>query len=192
MPKKLKFDTDDGPLLRSVVVDGEPYWVLRDVQKALQLTSLGNCLRYIDADERKVIAIQADTGRKVTMACVNEAGLYRMLLKSPRAKEFQRYVAHKILPEQRASTMGVTQVPDKCQTSATQCQGTSEADVDASDTAKPGATQCGTPEADSCRTVEQFVESMMRSIRKTPTYADCCDDDDGYGDSYGGYHDDWD
>lgn len=87
-----------GQSVRSVMVDGAPWWVAKDVLEVLGLdTSHG--VRDLEDDE-KDLHIMETLGGKQEMTIVSEAGLYSLILRSrkPEAKEFKRWITHEVLP----------------------------------------------------------------------------------------------
>lgn len=89
-------------------VDGEPWFVARDVAEVLDLDTAA-VARTVDADERGLHAVQTASGVQ-QMVVVNEAGLYAMIFKSrkPEAKRFKRWVTHELLPTIRKTGAYVT------------------------------------------------------------------------------------
>jgi len=90
-----------GQRVRSVMVDGNPWWVAKDVLEVLGLdTSHG--VRDLEDDE-KDLHIMETLGGKQEMTIVSEAGLYSLILRSrkPEAKEFKRWITHEVLPTLR-------------------------------------------------------------------------------------------
>lgn len=88
--------------IRTVVQNGEPWFVGKDVCEALNLSKYRDVLSHLDEDER--MSIQVDTlGGLQNMSCVNECGLYTLVLRStkPEAKEFRRWVTHDVIPSIR-------------------------------------------------------------------------------------------
>ena len=85
--------------LRTIVKDGEPWFVAVDVCKALKLTNSRMAVDRLDADEKGVNS--TDTlGGKQNMAIVSESGLYTLILGSrkPQAHDFKRWVTHDVIP----------------------------------------------------------------------------------------------
>ncbi len=88
--------------VRVVLVDGEPWFVARDICTALGLTNLSMALGRLDDDEKGVTQIDTPGGTQ-RMATVNESGMYSLVLRSDKkeAARFRRWVTHKVLPEIR-------------------------------------------------------------------------------------------
>lgn len=84
--------------VRTVMIDGEPWFVAADVCKALEIGNPTDAMRRLDADERTLISIEgASNGLPVN--AVNEPGLYTLILGSrkPEAKAFKRWITHEVL-----------------------------------------------------------------------------------------------
>lgn len=96
------FNNDQFGKIRTVVQNGEPWFVGKDVCEALNLSKYRDALSHLDDDER--MSIQVDTlGGLQNMSCVNECGLYTLVLRStkPEAKEFRRWITHDVIPSIR-------------------------------------------------------------------------------------------
>lgn len=89
----------DNNQVRTVLQDGEPWFVLKDVCNVLGIANDRNAAARLDNDERGVY--QMDTlGGTQKMNIINEWGLYNIILRSdkPQAKPFRRWVTHEVLP----------------------------------------------------------------------------------------------
>lgn len=85
--------------IRTLTLDGEPWFVAADVCKALLIVNSRDALTRIDDDEKGVVSTDTLGGRqKVTI--VNEPGLYALILSSrkPEAKAFKRWITHEVIP----------------------------------------------------------------------------------------------
>jgi len=100
--------------VRTITIDGSPWWVLADVCKVLELSDVSMTARRLDDDEKDILKPVADShfkdksdlglnipNRGVTI--VNESGLYNVILRSdkPQAKAFRRWITHEVLPSIR-------------------------------------------------------------------------------------------
>lgn len=98
------FDADDGTALgmRSITLDGEPWFVAADVCRALGLNNTAMALERLDEDEKGVSSIHT-LGGEQQMTIVSESGLYSLILGSrkPEAKRFKRWVTGEVLPSIR-------------------------------------------------------------------------------------------
>lgn len=91
-----------------------PWWVATDVCSALGYAHVGSTLRRLDEDERGVRSLHTLGGLQ-DLACVNEAGLYTLILGSKKgeAKAFKRWVTHEVLPAiRKTGRYEVPQVKD--------------------------------------------------------------------------------
>lgn len=88
--------------VRTMEINGEPWFVLKDVCNALEIANVSNVAIRLDADEKGIH--QVDTlGGKQEVICINESGLYNVILRSdkPEAKPFRKWVTSEVLPSIR-------------------------------------------------------------------------------------------
>lgn len=93
----------DDQLVRTVVIDGMPWFVAKDVCAALELTNPTEALKALDDDERGSLRISEGTslkGGNPNMNIINESGLYTLIMRSnkPEAKRFRKWVTSEVLP----------------------------------------------------------------------------------------------
>lgn len=90
------FDTHE---VRTVLVDGEPWFVAADVCEALGVKNVTQAMSRLDDDERSMFNI----GRQGEACIINESGLYSLILGSrkPEAKRFKKWVTSEVLPSIR-------------------------------------------------------------------------------------------
>jgi len=83
---------------------GEPWWIAKDVCDVLELTDVGKSVEKLDDDEKLIRKIFV-SGQNREMWTINEPGLYSLILRSnkPEAKNFKRWITHKVLPSIRKS-----------------------------------------------------------------------------------------
>lgn len=88
--------------IRTIEKDGEPWWVLSDVCKVLELTTPARVAGRLEDDEKGVSLIHT-LGGKQNVTVINESGLYSVILRSdkPQAKPFRRWVTSEVLPSIR-------------------------------------------------------------------------------------------
>ena len=93
-----------GRQVRTIQLDGEPWFVAADVCDVLGLNNPSQALSYLDRDERRLITNEA-WRTNGNMAVVSEPGLYSLVLRSrrPEAKGFRRWIAHEVIPALRQS-----------------------------------------------------------------------------------------
>lgn len=88
--------------IRTLNLDGEPWFVAADVCKALLIVNSRDALTRIDDDEKGVVSTDTLGGRQ-EVTIVNEPGLYALILSSrkPEAKAFKRWITHEVIPSIR-------------------------------------------------------------------------------------------
>ena len=88
-----------GQTVRTVEIDGDPWFVAADVCAVLGLARQQDSTRHLDDDEKGECLVDTPSGRQ-QMVTVNEPGLYSLILRSrkPEAKAFKRWVTHEVLP----------------------------------------------------------------------------------------------
>ena len=92
----------NGNEVRTVQIDGEPWWVLKDVCGVLGISKYRDVAARLDEDEREPVKVDT-LGGEQEMICVNESGLYNVILRSdkPEAKPFRKWVTAEVLPSIR-------------------------------------------------------------------------------------------
>ena len=99
------FENPEFGAIRTVEIDGEIYFVGKDVATALGYSNTRDALvKHVDAEDKKDgVAIRDAIGREQFATVINESGLYSLILSSnlPRAKEFKRWVTADVLPKIR-------------------------------------------------------------------------------------------
>lgn len=89
--------------IRTVMVNGEPWLVGKDVAQALGYKEPTKAAREkVDPEDRGVSKIDTPSGVQ-KMTIINESGLYSLVLSSklPTAKKFKRWVTSEVLPSIR-------------------------------------------------------------------------------------------
>lgn len=86
--------------VRALAIDGEPWFVAKDVCDALGLGNVGQALSRLDEDEKNSITLNDGIRGNPNKLVVNEPGLYTLVLSSrkPEAHAFKRWVTHDVLP----------------------------------------------------------------------------------------------
>lgn len=89
--------------VRTVELNGEPWFVLKDVCAVLGLASPHKVAERLDEDERNQIPLTDSMGRQQESTVINESGLYNVILRSdkPEAKPFRKWVTSEVLPSIR-------------------------------------------------------------------------------------------
>lgn len=103
----------EGQIFRSVMIDGEPWFVAADVCCALGIANSPDAINRLDDDERQTISprilkvgdsdFQDGHGGARRMLVVSESGLYALVFTSrkPSARRFRKWVTSEVLPALR-------------------------------------------------------------------------------------------
>lgn len=85
--------------IRTVVRDGEPWFVAKDICDILELTDVSQTVQSLDDDEKGTYSIRTLGGNQ-RMSVVSESGLYALVFKSRKleAKAFRKWVTSDVLP----------------------------------------------------------------------------------------------
>lgn len=100
------FENEEFGRVRTVITDGEPWFVGKDVAVILGYSKPRNAIAtHVDCEDKKVAPIQGDLGGTQQMIIINESGLYSLILSSkmPKARDFKRWVTSEILPTIRCT-----------------------------------------------------------------------------------------
>lgn len=95
------FRYDTSPV-RTITIDGEPWFIAADVAAVLGYRDAHNAARMLDDDERGTHLVSTPGGhQRVTV--ISESGLYTLTLRSdmPDAKRFRKWVTAEVLPSIR-------------------------------------------------------------------------------------------
>ncbi len=88
--------------IRSLMIEGEPWFVGKDVAVALGYVKSENAVRaHVDDDDKTTTLIQGiNSNYKNKAVIINESGLYSLILSSklPAAQKFKRWVTNEVLP----------------------------------------------------------------------------------------------
>ncbi|MGN0708437.1 MAG: BRO family protein [Faecalibacterium sp.] len=89
--------------VRTVELNGEPWFVLKDVCNILGLGESHRVAARLDEDERTLSTVTDSMGRQQETTIINESGLYNVILRSdkPEAKPFRKWVTSEVLPSIR-------------------------------------------------------------------------------------------
>ena len=88
--------------IRTIEMNGEPWFVLKDVCEVLGISKYRDVAERLDDDERAPVRVDTPGGAQ-EMTAVNESGLYNVILRSdkPEAKPFRKWVTSEVLPSIR-------------------------------------------------------------------------------------------
>lgn len=93
----------EGAQVRVLDRDGEPWFVLADVCRVLEISNARDAAGRLDDDEKDGVGITDAIGREQQTTIINESGLYSLILTSrkPSAKRFKKWVTAEVLPSIR-------------------------------------------------------------------------------------------
>lgn len=104
------FNNPDFGEIRTVIIDGEPWFMAKDVAMVLGYAKASNMTKIIDDDDKKVISSSilepqvANSYRQAyKITIINESGLYAAIFgsKQENAKLFKKWVTSEVLPQIR-------------------------------------------------------------------------------------------
>ena len=102
----IKFNFNDHEI-RTIMINGEPWWVLKDVCEVLDITNVTDTHNRLEDDEKAVLDLIEVSSNGVNQTrkriIINETGLYSVILRSdkPQAKPFKKWVTREVLPSIR-------------------------------------------------------------------------------------------
>lgn len=96
--------------IRTVHINGQAWFVLKDVCGALGISNHKMAAQRLDEDEVSQTDLIDSLGRKQLAYIVNESGLYNVILRSdkPEAKPFRKWVTSEVLPSVRTTGVYMT------------------------------------------------------------------------------------
>lgn len=97
------FRNQEFGVIRAVEIDGEPWFVGKDVAERLGYSVARKAIYdHVDEEDKRGFQIGTSSGAQ-EMTIINESGLYSLVLSSklPRAKAFKRWVTSEVIPSIR-------------------------------------------------------------------------------------------
>lgn len=96
------FEYEDKRPFRIIDRNGEPWFVLGDVCRELEIGNPSQAASTLDEDEKGIITNDTLGGAQ-KMVIISESGLYSLILRSrkPEAKRFKKWVTKEVLPSIR-------------------------------------------------------------------------------------------
>ena len=103
MNKVTIFKYEENKLVRTLNLNGELWFVLKDVCDVLGLSTPARVAERLDSDEVSQAHLIDSMGRSQEMTIISESGLYNVILRSdkPEAKPFRKWVTAVVLPSIR-------------------------------------------------------------------------------------------
>lgn len=104
----------EGAEVRTVQIDGEPWFVLADICRELEISHVKDTATRIDEDDLGQTEVIDRMGRSQKVWIINESGLYTVILRSdkPQAKPFRKWVTSVVLPSIRKTGSYSVQQPN--------------------------------------------------------------------------------
>lgn len=107
------FESPEFGQVRTVVIENEPWFVGKDVAEVLGYSNPRKAIiDHVDREDKTDgVTIRDSIGREQNPVCINESGLYSLILSSklPNAKKFKRWVTSEVLPTIRKHGMYATE-----------------------------------------------------------------------------------
>lgn len=108
------FNSPEFGEIRTVIIDGEPWFVGRDVANALGYVKPEGAIRNnVDKDDTRIEGVIDSMKRLQNTLVVNESGLYSLIFgsKLESAKKFKKWVTSEVLPSIRKNGSYGNQLP---------------------------------------------------------------------------------
>jgi prophage antirepressor-like protein len=88
------FENEQLGKIRVIHIDGQPWWVLKDVCAVLGIRNHKMTAQRLDGDEVSLTDLTDNLGRLQKTAIITESGLYAVILRSdkPNAKDFRKWI----------------------------------------------------------------------------------------------------
>lgn len=90
--------------IRALNIDGEPWFVAKDVAEALGYSNSRDAIaKHVDGEDKNTVAIHDGIPGNPNQAVINESGIYALVFGSqlPTARKFKRWVTSEVLPSIR-------------------------------------------------------------------------------------------
>lgn len=102
MKEMMIFNNPEFGEVRAQEINGEPWFVLKDVCQVLGIAKHGNVAYRLDEDQKGACLVGTHGGEQ-EMVAVNESGLYTVIIRSdkPQAKAFRKWITGEVLPSIR-------------------------------------------------------------------------------------------
>ena len=100
-----------GPV-RTILIDGQPWFVGKDVAEALGYTNTRKALLdHVDVEDKNTVTIRDGNKGNPNQTIINESGVYCLIIKSKleTARQFKRWVTSEVLPSIRKYGMYATE-----------------------------------------------------------------------------------
>lgn len=99
------FNNEELGEIRAIAIDNEPWFVGKDIAGILGYSNPRKAvIDHVDEEDKTDgVTIRDSIGREQNPICINESGLYSLILSSklPTAKKFKRWITSEVLPSLR-------------------------------------------------------------------------------------------
>ena len=98
------FENAEFGKVRTIVKDGEPFFIGKDVAEILGYSNIRDALaKHVDDEDKNTVAIRDGIQGNPNLTIINESGVYALIFgsKLPKAKQFKRWVTSEVLPSIR-------------------------------------------------------------------------------------------
>ena len=98
------FSNEEFGRIRTIAINGEPWFVGKDVAERLGYERATKAIQdHVDNEDKDEVPIQDSIGRMQKTPIINESGLYSLILSSklPNAKTFKRWITSEVIPSIR-------------------------------------------------------------------------------------------
>lgn len=94
---------DTAQPVRTIMIDGEPWFVIADACKILELSNPTMAADRLEPDDLSSAEVIDSMGRRQTPRITNEPGLYDLIFQSRKlqARAFKRWITHEVIPSIR-------------------------------------------------------------------------------------------
>lgn len=89
--------------VRTIVKDGEPWFVAKDVCDILEISNGRDAVSRLDEDEKDAVGIADAIGREQQTTIISESGVYALVFTSRKeeAENFKRWIRKEVIPSIR-------------------------------------------------------------------------------------------
>ncbi|MEY8322060.1 Bro-N domain-containing protein [Lachnospiraceae bacterium 46-61] len=107
MQQVMLFENKEFGEIRTLIIDGQPYFVGKDIAEILGYSNTKDAIIvHVDEDDRRIIQKSENTTFEIPnrgLTIINESGLYSLILSSKleTAKKFKKWVTSEVLPSIR-------------------------------------------------------------------------------------------
>lgn len=114
MTDMMIFNNPEFGEVRAQEINGEPWFVLKDVCDVLGIAKPRDVAARLDDDEKGAVQIDTPGGKQNTFV-INESGLYTTIIRSdkPQAKAFRKWITGEVLPSiRKTGSYQIYQAPE--------------------------------------------------------------------------------